>query len=55
MTIIDLVSSIQSVAPELSSSYCIVNGALMRLDEIEKMGISRVLAAFKAEYAEKVL
>ena len=38
MTIIDLVSSIQSVAPELSSSYCIVNGALMRLDEIEKMG-----------------
>ena len=38
MNIIDLFSSIQSVAPELSTSYCIVNGALMRLDEIEKMG-----------------
>ena len=38
MNINDLLSSIQSVAPELSTSFCIVNGALMRLDEIEKMG-----------------
>ncbi len=38
MNINELLSSIQSVTPELSKSYCIVNGSLMRLDEIENMG-----------------
>ncbi len=38
MNINNLLSTIQSAAPELSTSYCVVNGALMRLDEIENMG-----------------
>ena len=38
MSINDLLSSIQTAISELSTSYCIVNGALMPLDEIENMG-----------------
>lgn len=38
MNFSDLVSSIQSATPELNNSYCIVNGELMRLDQIENMG-----------------
>ena len=38
MNINDLLSTIQSAAPELSTSYCVVNDALMHLDEIENMG-----------------
>lgn len=38
MNISDLISTIQSVAPELSNSCCFVNGALMCLDEIQNMG-----------------
>lgn len=38
MNISDLVSLIQSAAPELNDSYCFVNGALIRLDEIQNMG-----------------
>ena len=34
----EVVSFIQSATSELNTSYCVVNGALMRLDEIENMG-----------------
>lgn len=33
-----LFSEMQQSLPELLSSYCIVNGAVMNLDEIQKMG-----------------
>ncbi len=38
MEIQDLISFVQSATPELNSSFCIVNGAIMRLDEIQDMG-----------------
>lgn len=38
MNINDLISSIQTFIPEFNTSYCVINGALMRLDEIENMG-----------------
>lgn len=38
MNISNLVSYIKSATPELNNSYCFVNGALMRLDEIQNMG-----------------
>ena len=34
----DEISFIQSSISELNTSYCVVNGALMRLDEIENLG-----------------
>ena len=34
----DVVSFIQSATPELNDSYCFVNAALMRLDQIQNMG-----------------
>ena len=38
MDICNMVSSFQTAAPELNSSYCIVNGAFMRLEEVQNMG-----------------
>lgn len=33
-----LITSIQDFAPELLKSYCIVNGSIMKLDEVQNMG-----------------
>lgn len=38
MNIFNLIASIQQITPELASSYCIINGAIMKLDEIQNMG-----------------
>lgn len=38
MNIFNLIASIQQITPELASSYCIINGAIMNLDEIQNMG-----------------
>lgn len=38
MDIPNLIAGIQQLAPEIASSYCIVNGSLMALDEIQNMG-----------------
>lgn len=38
MDIFNLIADIQRFTPELASSYCVVNGAIMKLDEIQNMG-----------------
>ena len=38
MDLYDVVSYIQSATSELNDSYCLVNGALMRLEQIQNMG-----------------
>lgn len=38
MDIFDLLASFRQLAPEFASSYCIVNGAVMNLNEIQNMG-----------------
>lgn len=38
MNIEELLLNIRQMTPQLSSSYCFVNGALMTLDEVERMG-----------------
>ncbi len=38
MEISNLIAEIQHFTPELASSYCIVNVAIMKLDEIQNMG-----------------
>lgn len=38
MNIEELVLNFRQIAPQLSSSYCFVNGAFMTLDEVERMG-----------------
>ena len=38
MDLSELVMNIQQLAPQLASTSCIVNGALMTLEDVEKMG-----------------
>lgn len=38
MDISNLIADIQRFTPEFASSYCVVNGAIMKLDEIQNMG-----------------
>ncbi len=38
MDISNLIVDFQQLAPEFASSYCIVNGAIMSLNEIQNMG-----------------
>lgn len=38
MNLSELIMSIQQLAPQLASKYCIVNGAFMTLEEVENMG-----------------
>ena len=38
MDIPNLIANFQQLAPEFASSYCIVNGAIMNLNEIQNMG-----------------
>ena len=38
MDILNLIADFRQLAPEFASSYCIVNGAIMNLDEIQNMG-----------------
>lgn len=41
MDISNLIADIQHFTPELASSYCVVNGAIMKLDEIQNMGYDK--------------
>lgn len=41
MGISALITSIQDFAPELLKSYCIVNGSIMKLDEVQNMGYEK--------------
>ena len=41
MDISNLISVFQQSAPEFAISYCIVNGAVMRLSEIQEMGYNK--------------
>lgn len=34
----DLIQKLQNFAPQFLESYCIVNGAMMNLDEVQNMG-----------------
>ena len=34
----DLLSQFQQAGPEFINNYCVINGAIFALDEIEKMG-----------------
>ena len=34
----DLLSKFQQAGPEFINNYCVINGAIFALDEIEKMG-----------------
>ena len=38
MDIPNLIAGFRQLAPEFASSYCIVNGAIMNLNEIQSMG-----------------
>ena len=38
MDILNLIADFRKLAPEFASSYCIVNGAVMNLNEIQNMG-----------------
>jgi hypothetical protein len=38
MNIENLYSAFRTLAPEFLSSYCVINGAIMRLQEVEQMG-----------------
>ena len=38
MDFADLFHNMQQFGPEFAASYCIVNGAVMKLDEIQNMG-----------------
>lgn len=38
MDIPNLIADFRQIAPEFASSYCIVNGAIMKLNEIQNMG-----------------
>lgn len=38
MDINELIFSLKQIAPQFASSYCIVNGAIMNLNEIQNMG-----------------
>ena len=38
MDIIKSISDFVQIAPEFASSYCIINGAPMRLEEVQNMG-----------------
>ena len=38
MDILDLLAGFRQLAPEFASSYCIVNGTVMNLNEIQNMG-----------------
>lgn len=40
MKIEDLLSEIMKSSPEISSNYCVINGALIELSKVEKMGCS---------------
>ena len=33
-----LIQTLQSAVPQIAESYCIVNGALMNLSEVQNMG-----------------
>ena len=41
MDISALITGIQDFVPELLKSYCIVNGNIMKLDEIQNMGYEK--------------
>lgn len=38
MNIEELIFNIKQMAPQVSSTYCMVNGVIMPLSEVEKMG-----------------
>lgn len=38
MDINALIQTLQSIAPQMAASYCIINGAVMKLDEVQNMG-----------------
>ena len=38
MNVDELLTSLKQVMPKVSTSYCVVNGAIMPLSEVEKMG-----------------
>jgi hypothetical protein len=38
MNIENLYSAFRTLAPEFLSSYCVINGAIMPLQEVEQMG-----------------
>ena len=38
MNIDELLISLRQIAPQLATSYCVVNGAIMPLNEVENMG-----------------
>ena len=38
MDINQMFGTLQQLAPQIASSYCVVNGAFMGLNEIENMG-----------------
>lgn len=41
MDISTLITRIQDFVPELLKSYCIVNGNIMKLDEVQNMGYEK--------------
>lgn len=38
MDINALIQTLQSIALQMAASYCIINGAVMKLDEVQNMG-----------------
>ena len=54
MDFTELIASIQSATPELNSSYCIINGALMRLDDIQSMGYHEFWMRSKINMPQKL-
>ena len=38
MNILNLIAQFKQSAPEFLSSYCVINGAIMKLEEVENMG-----------------
>lgn len=43
MDLSELIMNIQQLAPQLASTCCVINGAFMTLEDVEKMGYDEFL------------
>lgn len=52
--IMDFIANVNNVVPELLDSYCFVNGAIMPLDEVDKMGYNEFSVRSKINMPQKL-
>ena len=50
MDINQMFGTLQQLAPQIASSYCVVNGAFMGLNEIENMGYEECDYSVEKQY-----